>query len=65
MNTLHEAGQTWPVKMRDSDIALKRKIMAWVRAVDDREAEEEEKKEGEEEEKKAMEDAVSVIAESE
>ena len=44
MNTLHEAGQTWRVHRRDSDVVLKRKIMAWVRAVDEKEEEEQRRK---------------------
>jgi hypothetical protein len=34
-NDLHTEGQEWNPPMRDSDAALKRKIMAWVRAVDE------------------------------
>ena len=59
MNTLHEAGQAWRVQMRHSDVVLKRKIMAWVRAVDEKE-EEEEKKEEHEESESAMDD-VNVV----
>jgi len=44
---------------RDSDVVLKRKIMAWVRAVDEKE-EEEEKKEEHEESESAMDD-VNVV----
>lgn len=36
-NDLHTEGQEWNPPMRDSDAALKRKIMAWVRAVDEKE----------------------------
>ncbi len=40
-NDLHTEGQKWDPPMRDSDAALKRKIMAWVRAVDEKEEVEE------------------------
>ena len=48
MNTLHNAGQEWRVKMTDTDVVLKRKIMAWVKAVDEKEEEEEKNEDHEE-----------------